>query len=167
MQAQGKIILELVDQKAVTAQGQPQQPRLASALMEGWPNDTRCYAACLYNAEVSVASILAGMMGELEAARHLATADVVAVAGKGASQAVAVAGAVAGRGSSSGEEDEGGVALTEGQQAAVALAAWAPLMLLTGDAGCGKTHTTRAIVLQWLSQGKRVAMCAPTGERGG
>lgn len=36
-------------------------------------------------------------------------------------------------------------------------------MLLTGDAGCGKTLTTREVVRHWLGRGKRVMMCAPTG----
>eukprot|EP00955_Chlamydomonas_euryale_P117087 366454-Chlamydomonas_euryale.AAC.2 len=46
---------------------------------------------------------------------------------------------------------------------AVELATSAPIMLLTGDAGCGKTLTTKAIVHRWLGAGKRVRMCAPTG----
>lgn len=43
------------------------------------------------------------------------------------------------------------------------MAEHAPVMLLTGAAGCGKTFVTKAIVGLWRHQGKRVLMCAPTG----
>ncbi|KAJ9528418.1 hypothetical protein QJQ45_020293 [Haematococcus lacustris] len=49
------------------------------------------------------------------------------------------------------------------QQEAVKMAAFAPLMLLTGAAGCGKTYATKAIVHLWRQQGKTVMLCAPTG----
>lgn len=55
--------------------------------------------------------------------------------------------------------------LSAGQQAAVKLAASAPIMVLTGGPGCGKTFTTRAMVRLWKEkQFKRVALCTPTGK---
>uniref|UniRef100_A0A7S3VL64 Uncharacterized protein n=1 Tax=Dunaliella tertiolecta TaxID=3047 RepID=A0A7S3VL64_DUNTE len=53
--------------------------------------------------------------------------------------------------------------LSDRQRLAVQLASHAPVMLLTGAAGCGKTFVTQAIVNMWLRQGKRVLLCAPTG----
>ena len=56
-----------------------------------------------------------------------------------------------------------GVRLSEGQRTAVAQASVAPVMVLTGGPGCGKTFTTRTIVKLWRAMGKRCAMAAPTG----
>ena len=56
-----------------------------------------------------------------------------------------------------------GVRLSEGQRTAVAQASVAPVMVLTGGPGCGKTFTTRTIVKLWRAMGKRVCMAAPTG----
>ncbi len=53
--------------------------------------------------------------------------------------------------------------LSEGQRAAVAQASAAPVLVLTGGPGCGKTFTTRTIVKLWRAMGKRVCMAAPTG----
>ena len=53
--------------------------------------------------------------------------------------------------------------LSEGQRAAVLRASTAPLVVLTGGPGCGKTFATRAIVELWASQGKHVRLAAPTG----
>lgn len=58
------------------------------------------------------------------------------------------------------------IEFTTAQRRAVATAVNSPVMLLTGAAGCGKTYVTKAIVELWRQQGKRVAMCAPTGGRG-
>jgi len=55
------------------------------------------------------------------------------------------------------------VRLSEGQRAAVAQASAAPVLVLTGGPGCGKTFTTRTIVKLWRAMGKRVCMAAPTG----
>ena len=53
--------------------------------------------------------------------------------------------------------------LSEGQRAAVLRASTAPLVVLTGGPGCGKTFATRAIVELWASQGKHIRLAAPTG----
>ena len=39
----------------------------------------------------------------------------------------------------------------------------APLIVLTGGPGCGKTFATKAIVQLWQSQQKDVRLAAPTG----
>ncbi len=55
--------------------------------------------------------------------------------------------------------------LSEGQRAALLRASRAPLIVLTGGPGCGKTFATKAIVQLWVSQGKDVKLAAPTGQR--
>ena len=55
------------------------------------------------------------------------------------------------------------VELSEGQRAAVVRASSAPLVVLTGGPGCGKTFATRAIVQLWSGQGKDIRLAAPTG----
>ena len=40
----------------------------------------------------------------------------------------------------------------------------APVLVLTGGPGCGKTTTTKHIVSMWHKLGKAVNLCAPTGE---
>ena len=39
----------------------------------------------------------------------------------------------------------------------------APLIVLTGGPGCGKTFATKAIVQLWDSQKKDIRLAAPTG----
>ncbi len=39
----------------------------------------------------------------------------------------------------------------------------APLIVLTGGPGCGKTFATKAIVQLWQSQQKDIRLAAPTG----
>ncbi|MGB0680145.1 MAG: ATP-dependent RecD-like DNA helicase [Polyangiales bacterium] len=53
--------------------------------------------------------------------------------------------------------------LSPQQQAAVAMAGHAPLALLTGGPGTGKTTTVRAIVQRAQARGEQVLLCAPTG----
>ena len=57
----------------------------------------------------------------------------------------------------------GQYALSPEQRDAVALAASAPVLILTGAAGCGKTYVTRAMMALWKHPGKKVKLCAPTG----
>ena len=57
-----------------------------------------------------------------------------------------------------------GMALSEGQREAVMAAASAPVLVLTGGPGCGKTFATRTIVKLWRAMKKTVRLCAPTGE---
>jgi len=57
------------------------------------------------------------------------------------------------------------VKLSDGQREAIRQAANAPIMVLTGGPGCGKTFATATIVKLWraMSRGHRIALCAPTG----
>eukprot|EP00775_Hariotina_reticulata_P003653 gene3653-3914_t len=55
------------------------------------------------------------------------------------------------------------VVLNKGQQAAVKLAMKLPVLVLTGGPGCGKTLTSQVVARAWLSQGRELAMAAPTG----
>lgn len=55
--------------------------------------------------------------------------------------------------------------LSHGQRAAVFQAATSPVCVLTGGPGCGKTTTTKYIVDLWTDMGKKVALCAPTGQQ--
>lgn len=48
--------------------------------------------------------------------------------------------------------------LSEEQRKAVTYAAFAPIFVLSGGPGCGKTHTTRTIVKLWLAMGKKVQL---------
>ncbi|MFN6564266.1 MAG: ATP-dependent RecD-like DNA helicase [Nostoc sp. ChiSLP01] len=49
------------------------------------------------------------------------------------------------------------------QQKAVEMAAYSPVMVLTGGPGVGKTFTTHTIVSLWKAMGKTIALAAPTG----
>lgn len=55
--------------------------------------------------------------------------------------------------------------LSEGQREAIRQAANAPIMVLTGGPGCGKTFATATIVKLWraMSGTPNIALCAPTG----
>lgn len=57
-----------------------------------------------------------------------------------------------------------GIRLSEGQRAAVRAASTAPILVLTGGPGCGKTYTTATIVKLWSAMKKEVKLAAPTGE---
>ncbi|KAK9811560.1 hypothetical protein WJX72_005917 [[Myrmecia] bisecta] len=56
-----------------------------------------------------------------------------------------------------------GEKLSGGQLEAVMRACNAPVMVLTGGPGCGKTFATRTIVKLWRAMKKKVKLCAPTG----
>lgn len=56
------------------------------------------------------------------------------------------------------------VKLNEGQERAIEVASDAPLMVLTGGPGCGKTTAVQTIVKLWCAQKKMVRIAAPTGE---
>ncbi len=55
------------------------------------------------------------------------------------------------------------IQLSQQQQKAVEIAAYSPLMILTGGPGVGKTFTTHTIVSLWKAMGKSIALAAPTG----
>lgn len=52
--------------------------------------------------------------------------------------------------------------LSADQGKAVERAMTAPMLILTGGPGTGKTYTLRTIVALWRSMGKTVQCCAPT-----
>ena len=56
-----------------------------------------------------------------------------------------------------------GLPLSEEQQYAIKVAATERIAVLVGGPGCGKTHSAKAIIAFWESQGKTVALAAPTG----
>lgn len=55
------------------------------------------------------------------------------------------------------------VVLSRGQRAAIQMASDAPILVITGGPGCGKTTVLQSIVKLWCAQGKMVNICAPTG----
>eukprot|EP00887_Chlorella_sp_A99_P006365 scaffold3.g6365.t1 len=55
------------------------------------------------------------------------------------------------------------IELNAGQRTAIEAASDAPLMVLTGGPGCGKTTVVQTIVKLWAAQRKVVRLCAPTG----
>ncbi|MBW4566012.1 MAG: ATP-dependent RecD-like DNA helicase [Mojavia pulchra JT2-VF2] len=55
------------------------------------------------------------------------------------------------------------IQLSQQQQLAVEMAAYSPVMVLTGGPGVGKTFTTHTIVSLWKAMGKTIALAAPTG----
>jgi len=55
------------------------------------------------------------------------------------------------------------VVLSRGQRAAIEMASDAPILVITGGPGCGKTTVLQYIVKLWCAQGKMVHICAPTG----
>lgn len=67
-------------------------------------------------------------------------------------------------GSCAAEPAAGDIQLNAGQVRAIELASDAPLMVLTGGPGCGKTTAVQTIVKLWCAQRKMVRIAAPTGE---
>jgi len=55
------------------------------------------------------------------------------------------------------------IELSPQQQKAVEMAAYSPVIVLTGGPGVGKTFTTHTIVSLWKAMGKNIALAAPTG----
>ncbi|MGM3309690.1 SF1B family DNA helicase RecD2 [Anabaena sp. WFMT] len=55
------------------------------------------------------------------------------------------------------------IELSQQQQESVEMAAYSPIMILTGGPGVGKTFTTHTIVSLWKAMGKSIALAAPTG----
>ena len=131
-----------------------------------WPSSSRCYISSLYKAEFDLAEAVAERASRaFECEAWVQYQSTFLDGGKQQQQLLERQAAEGEEGDGSGEEAADGLlSLTRQQRAAVDVASLAPLMLLTGDAGCGKTLTTRTIVQQWIEDGKRVAICAPTGE---
>lgn len=116
-----------------------------------WEDGTRCYSPDMYRAESAVASVLTRLAAQprqpIPAWRHPS----------GDARVEAWMNSV---------EKETKVQLSEGQRKAIREAANAPVMVLTGGPGCGKTFATATIVKLWRAMGRgssQVALCAPTG----
>ena len=149
---------------SVSANGTP-APSLRVLLSSGsdaasWSSSSRCYISSLYKAEFDLAKAIAERASRaFECEAWVQYQSTFFDGGKQQLERQTI------KGDEIGEEGvDGLLSLTRQQRAAVDVASLAPLMLLTGDAGCGKTQTTRTIVQQWIEDGKRVAICAPTGE---
>ncbi|KAA6424284.1 MAG: hypothetical protein FRX49_05496, partial [Trebouxia sp. A1-2] len=117
------------------------QPMDACSPTPDWNAPLRCYTPAMFNAEVKVASKLA----------ELAARPPLAVNTQQITNFMAR--------NSTGKD----LRLSEGQRQAVMQAATAPVCILTGGPGCGKTTTTKYIVDLWKGLGKKLALCAPTG----
>ncbi|KAK9822626.1 hypothetical protein WJX81_000268 [Elliptochloris bilobata] len=115
----------------------------ALAAAADWPPDVRCYAGELHGAEARVAAGLTRLAAQASRPPDAHEERVRRWLAR--------------------NEKETGVRLSDGQRTAVAQASVAPVMVLTGGPGCGKTFTTRTIVKLWRAMGKRVCMAAPTG----
>jgi hypothetical protein len=108
-----------------------------------WGPSTRCYSPQLHAAEVAVAEC-AGRKAALARAPSAARAARV-------------------RKWVRSNRDASGVELSAGQEAAISAASDAPILVITGGPGCGKTTAVQTIVKLWCAQGKVVRICAPTG----
>lgn len=116
-----------------------------------WSEATRCYTPQMYKAETVVASSLARLASQARKAiprdgDHDGASRVERWMKK--------------------NEAHTKVQLSEGQREAVRQAANAPVMVLTGGPGCGKTFATATIVKLWRAMSTRkarISLCAPTG----
>ena len=109
-----------------------------------WSPATRCFAPHLHAAELTVAArtVARARACKQPSALHLARVHSWLA---------------------DNERRGGGALLNEGQRAAVQAASDAPLMVVTGGPGCGKTTAVATIVKLWAAQGKVVRLAAPTG----
>ena len=108
-----------------------------------WGKEVRCYLPRLHSAEVAVAES-AGEKAAL--GRPVSTSRLNRI-----SKWIKA------------NQTGNGVELSQGQCAAIQAASDAPLLVVTGGPGCGKTTVVQAIVKLWSAQGKLVHICAPTG----
>ncbi|GAB4821863.1 hypothetical protein N2152v2_008909 [Parachlorella kessleri] len=110
-----------------------------------WGPETRCYSPALHQAEEMVTAVA---LQKASAYKPPSAAQLHRVRAWLARNET---------------EDPSVLELSEGQRAAIEVAASAPIMVLTGGPGCGKTSTVQTIVKLWGAQGKLVRICAPTG----
>jgi ATP-dependent exoDNAse (exonuclease V) alpha subunit len=108
-----------------------------------WGPDVRCYLPRLHKAEVAVA--------------HAAGEKLALVKKPSAARTTRIKKWI------SANQNTNGVELSQGQCAAIEAASDAPLLVITGGPGCGKTTVVQAIVKLWSAQGKTVHIAAPTG----
>lgn len=121
-------------------------PELAEAppvLGFAWGPEVRCFVPHLHEAELKVAQRVLASAGAYRepTARQLGRVRKWLAA----------------------NQDNTGIQLCEGQLRAVELASDAPLMVITGGPGCGKTTAVQTIVRLWCAQKKHVFIAAPTG----
>jgi len=108
-----------------------------------WTGDTKCYLPRLYAAEVGVASGAAAKASLAKPPSASRTSKI--------------------RQWILDNQDTNGLELSDGQRAAIEAASDAPILVITGGPGCGKTTVVQSIVKLWCAQGKEVKVCAPTG----
>jgi len=113
------------------------------AAPQGWGPDTRCYLRHLHAAEVAIAESAGAKMALSKPPESARLARI--------------------RKWINANQDSSGVDFSLGQCAAIEAASDAPLLVITGGPGCGKTTVVQAIVKLWCAQGKDVHICAPTG----
>ncbi|CAL8469331.1 g8872 [Coccomyxa elongata] len=121
---------------------------IAEALSWPWPAASRCYLASMHHAEVRVAAALVRIAAQPEQI-YENKEERFKKWSKDWLRKQSMSGNAAD--------------LNEGQKAAVWKASTAPLVVLTGGPGCGKTFATKAIVQVWAQQHKDIRLAAPTG----
>jgi len=62
-----------------------------------------------------------------------------------------------------GHTHKQGISLSQESRRAVILSTSSCLLVPTGGPGCGKTFTTKTIVVFWKAMGKSILLAAPTG----
>ena len=108
-----------------------------------WESSVRCFLPRLHAAEVAVARAA----GEKAAMAKVSSSSRVARIKKWIAA----------------NQTNNGVELSQGQCSAIEAASDAPMLVITGGPGCGKTTVVQAIVKLWSAQRKLVHICAPTG----
>jgi ATP-dependent exoDNAse (exonuclease V) alpha subunit len=108
-----------------------------------WGPEVRCYLPRLHKAETTVAQAAGEKLSLIKKPSAARTARIKKWI--------------------SANQNTNGVELSKGQCAAIEAASDAPLLVITGGPGCGKTTVVQAIVKLWSAQGKIVHITAPTG----
>jgi len=108
-----------------------------------WGPEVRCYLPRLHKAEAAVAQAAGEKLSLIKKPSAARTARIKKWI--------------------SANQNTNGVELSKGQCAAIEAASDAPLLVITGGPGCGKTTVVQAIVKLWSAQGKMVHIAAPTG----
>jgi ATP-dependent exoDNAse (exonuclease V) alpha subunit len=108
-----------------------------------WGPDVKCYLPEMHAAETAIARAItdkaAAAVPSTETRRSVVRSWIQSISGNG-------------------------VELSQGQCDAIEAAADAPILVITGGPGCGKTTVLQYIVKLWAEQdGKKVHLCAPTG----
>ncbi|GBG62912.1 hypothetical protein CBR_g34284 [Chara braunii] len=142
---QGRVVIEnsgVVSRPTGVNQPSRRRQELEEERRNGWVlGDARCFLRVLHEAETSVAEDLS---------RRVQRTTPVVLNERVARWVTNV-------------ESASGMKLSRAQRESVVAAASAPILILTGGPGCGKTFTTWTIVKLWRAMGKKVQLCAPTG----